>query len=190
MANLFRVLPYVASARRGQPGHPLYVPRSTGASRVDNPGLYEMLYLGDSAAGAVAEAFGWSPTWNAGLLRGTPSLPGSVRALVEYDLDVAEPVCDLDDANRLLELGLRPSQVVTRDRAVTQAWAASLYGRSEFAGVRWWSYYAPRWGSFGLWRVGAVSVRNVEVMTSVDQPDFVAAAEVLCRPRVAVARRR
>ncbi|MDP9093733.1 MAG: hypothetical protein M3N95_12575 [Actinomycetota bacterium] len=94
MASLFRVLPYLAAARRGQPGHPLYVPRSTGASRVDNPGLYEVLYLGDSAAGAIAEAFGWSPTWNAGLLRGTPSLPGSVRALVEFDLAPAEPICE------------------------------------------------------------------------------------------------
>ncbi|MDP9093734.1 MAG: hypothetical protein M3N95_12580 [Actinomycetota bacterium] len=56
--------------------------------------------------------------------------------------------------------------------------------------MRWWSYYDPRWGSFGLWNVGAVSVRNVEVMTSIDQPDFVAAAEVLCRPRAGVARRR
>ena len=79
---------------------------------------------------------------------------------------------------------------MTRERAITQSWAASLYGRNEFAGVRWWSYYDPRWGSFGLWGLDAVNVRKVEVLTSIDQPDFVAAADVLCRPRVAVARRR
>jgi hypothetical protein len=52
-----------------------------GSNRVDNPGRYDTLYVGDTTAGAVAEAFGWAPRWNVGMLRGTPSLPGSVRAL-------------------------------------------------------------------------------------------------------------
>jgi hypothetical protein len=184
MTTLYRVLPYLRSARAGAPGHPMYVPTATGAARVDNPGQYDVLYLGDSAAGAMAEAFGWSPTWDATLFRGIPALPGSVRALATYELDDARAaVCDLDDARRLVELGLRPSDVVTRDRAVTQRWAGELFAARRFAGVRWWSYYDPRWGSFGLWDVSALRLVSVTPLADVEQPDFVAAAEVLNRLR-------
>lgn len=151
---------------------------------MDNPGQYDVLYLGDTASGAIAEAFGWAPTWDASLFRGTPALPDSVRALVSYELDDERAtVCDLDDARRLVELGLRPSQVVTRDRHVTQHWSATIFARAEFAGVRWWSYYDPRWGSYGLWDVGAVRVASVTVLDDIDQPDVVAAADVLNRVR-------
>lgn len=176
------MLPYLPSARPGAAGHPLHLPPSTGASRGDNPGLYDVLYLGDRAAGAVAEAFGWAPIWNTRLFRGTPSLPGSLRALATYSYDVDQAtVCDLDDAARLVELGLRPSDVVTRDRSVTQGWAADLFSRNQFAGVRWWSYYDPRWGSFGLWDTAALELLDVEVLDDIDQPDFVEAADVLNR---------
>jgi hypothetical protein len=166
------------------PGHPLFVPASTGVGRVDNPGQYDVLYLGDSAAGAMAEAFGWAQTWNASLFRGIPAMTGSVRALATYELDdVDAAVCDLDDARRLVDLGLRPSQVVTRDRVVTQRWSADIYASARFAGVRWWSYYDPRWGSYGLWDVSSLSVTSVTVLDDIEQPDFVAAAEVLNRIR-------
>lgn len=181
MPALYRVLPYLASARPRTPGHPTYAPRSTGRSRVDNPGLYEVLYLGDSAAGAIAEAFGNQRTWDDGLFRGTPSLPGSLRALVTYDLAATAEVCDMDDARRLVDLDLRPSQVVTRDRTVTQGWAARIFEERRFAGVRWWSYYDPRWGSYGLWDTTELRVVGAEVLDSVDHPAFVEAADVLCR---------
>jgi hypothetical protein len=162
----------------------MFVPPSTGAGRVDNPGLYDVLYLGDSAAGAMAEAFGWSPAWDASLFRGSPALPDSVRALATYELDDARAeVCDLDDAARLVDLQLRPSDVVTRERAVTQRWAADIHHRNAYVGVRWWSYYDPRWGSYGLWDVRALRVVAVTTLDDVDQPDFVLAAEVLNRIR-------
>ncbi len=183
MTTLYRVLPYLGSARTGAPGHPLHVPPSTGANRVDNAGVYEVLYVGDSAPGAIAEAFAWKPVWDVGLFRGTPSLPGSVRALARYSLDEPAAVCDLDDATRLVELGLRPSDVVTKDRSVTQRWALALYHANRFAGVRWWSYYDPRWGSFGLWDVRPLHLIDVTVLDDLDQPDFAAAADVLNRRR-------
>lgn len=184
MTTLYRVLPYVRSARANAPGHPLFVPSATGAGRVDNPGQYDVLYLGDTAAGAMAEAFGWSPRWDASLFRGIPALPGSVKALAAYELDDSRAsICDLDDAARLVQLGLRPSQVVTRERSVTQRWSAEIFGRRTFAGVRWWSYYDPRWGSYGLWDVTAVRVRSVTVLDSIDHPDFAEAADVLNRIR-------
>lgn len=180
MPALFRVLPYLHGAGAGEPGHPMFVPPSTGSSRIGNPGVYEVLYVGDDPAGAVAEAFGWSPQWNGGLVRGSRAVPGSVRALVTYVLDDAVPVCDLDNAPRLVELELRPSQVVTRDRAVTQAWALGVFHRGEFAGVRWWSYFDPRWGSFGLWDASALTVVEVKAL-SMDDPAVVEAARVLNR---------
>jgi RES domain. len=184
VTDLYRVLPYLATARAGEPGHPLHLPPSTGASRLDNPGRYEVLYLGDSPAGAIAEAFGWSPVWTVGLFRGSPSLPGSVRALAHYVLDDEQAaLCDLDDAARLVELGLRPSHVVTRDRTVTQHWAAAIFERDEFAGVRWWSYYDPRWGSIGMWDLAALALADVRVLDDIDQPEVVQAADVLARLR-------
>ncbi|HEV7193646.1 MAG TPA: RES domain-containing protein [Jatrophihabitantaceae bacterium] len=181
MPSLYRVLPYLASARPRTPGHPSYAPRSTGRNRVDNPGLYEVLYLGDTAAGAIAEAFGNQRSWDAGLFRGIPTLAGSMRALVTYEFDEVAHVCDMDDAARLTELELRPSQVVTRERTVTQGWAARVFEQGRFAGVRWWSYYDPRWGSYGLWDTTALRVAGAEVLDSVDHPAFVEAADVLCR---------
>lgn len=180
MPTLYRVLPYVPDAAAGEPGHPLFLPRSAGAHRIDNPEAYDTRYLGDDPAGAVAEAFGWAPRWSAGLLRGTPALPGSVRALAGYELPDTATVCDLDDADRLVQLGLRPSRVVTRDRAVTQAWALALFQRDEFVGARWWSYCHPEWGSLGVWDVTMLTVTEVAKLT-VDHPAFVAAAASIVR---------
>lgn len=180
MVLLFRVLPYLPSARVGKPGHPLYVPPS-GAGRIDNPGRYGVLYVGDAAAGAVAEAFGWLPEWSAAMLRGRPALAGSVHALARYELADGADVCDLDDAARLVDLQLRPSQVVTRERTVTQAWALTVFEREDFAGVRWWSYYDPGWGSHGLWDLAELRVIDVVPLT-MTHPAVVEAADVLVRP--------
>ncbi|MBN8892264.1 MAG: DUF2783 domain-containing protein [Rhodospirillales bacterium] len=87
---------------------------------------------------------------------------------------------DLDDADRLASLGLRPPRVVTRDREVTQAWARELFEGGQYAGVRWWSYYNPDWGSVGLWDSAALHVTDVVTLT-VDHPAFVAAAAEIIR---------
>lgn len=138
-----------------------------------------MLYLSDSPEGACAEAFAYLPVWNDLLLLGSPLLPGSVAAVATVTLNAS--VCDLDDAARLVDLGLRPSEVVTRDRAVTQAWALRIYGERRWAGVRWWSYHDPRWGSHGIWDVDTLALEGVEPV-SLDHPGVLEAAEVLSRP--------
>ena len=181
MAILYRVLPYLDTAKAGKPGHPLYLPPARGSNRVDNPGRYQVLYLGDDPAGAVAEAFGSFSRWNRGLFRGTPSLGGKHAGLVSYELDDSAALCDLDDAYALVELGLRPSEVVTRNRLVTQAWALTLYETGSYAGVRWWSYDDPRWGSVGLWDDRQLTVADITVLDDLAHPAFVEAAAVLCR---------
>ena len=85
------------------------------------------------------------------ILRGSPSLPGSVRAIARYRLADDAPVCDLDDPAQWLRLGLRPSEVVSRNYARTRAWARRVYELERWIGVRWWSYYEPGWASIGLW---------------------------------------
>lgn len=177
---LYRVLPWVPAAVAGAAGHPRFAPDRQGAGRVDNPEHYRVLYLADHPAGAVAEAFGDLSAWTSSMLRGAPSLPGSRRALATYELPDSQRICDLDDAARLLELRLCSSEVVTRDRSVTQAWSLRLWQQASWAGVRWWSYRDPRWGALALWRADLLVVDTVVPLT-MDHPDLRAAADVLSR---------
>lgn len=176
----YRVCPYLHRARPGEAGHPLHVPFPQGAGRLDNPEHYRVLYLSDHPAGAVAEAFGNHAVWTAGLLAGPPSLPGSARALVTYRAS-AWRVLDLDNSGALRERKLRPSQIVTRDRSVTQRWALAAFRERRWSGVRWWSYYDPRWGSLGLWDISRLRVESVEPLAW-DHPVVVEANGVLLRP--------
>lgn len=177
--RLYRVFPWLAAAEERAPGHALFVPRPQGAGRVDNPGRYETLYLSSDPAGAVAEAFGNLRRWTPRMLL-APALPGSVKALGTYELPDDAPIFDLDDARALAGLGLRPSQVVTRAREVTQAWALAIFEQRRWIGVRWWSYYEPRWYSYGLWDLGEVTVEAV-VPLSLDDPAVTETANVLNR---------
>jgi hypothetical protein len=180
LTTLYRVFPWSRAARPGEPGHPLHVPGGA-AGRIDNPEHYRTLYLSDGAGGACAEAFDYRPMWDERMLRGSPALPGSVHALGTYTLTPDSTVCDLDDAARLVDLGLRPSAVVTRDRRATQAWALRIFDEHRWGGIRWWSYYDPRWGSHGVWALEALTLEAVEPL-ALDHPAVVEAAEVLNRP--------
>jgi len=178
--RVYRVLPWVARARRGETGHPLHRASRQGAGRVDNPEHYRVLYVSDAEAGAVAEAFGNHAVWTEMLLRGRPDLPGSVRALATFDAAGTETL-DLDDARRLVEWELRPSAVAARDRSVTQRWALRVFEENRWAGIRWWSHYDSRWGSFGLWNVSTLKLLDVAPLAS-DHPALVEAAATLARP--------
>ena len=181
--RLYRVLPFRPEAADGRPGHPLFVPSTQGAGRADSPGAYTVLYLSDAPAGAAAEAFGAIPLWTETMFE-KPALLNGRRALAAYELRDEAPVLDLDDAKALQRLGLRPSDVVTRDREVTQAWALQAFKNKRWIGVRWWSYYDPRWYSYGLWDRRQLTVTGVEPL-SLDHPAVVEAATVLRRPRTA-----
>jgi hypothetical protein len=181
MRNLYRVVPYLPTAKRSERGHPLYLPISMGGNRVDNAGIYDVLYCGNRAEGAIAEAFGWKTVWDEGMLRGPRELFGSRQAFVTYSVSDEFSICDLDDAERLLRMHLRPSRVVTRDRAVTQRWALDIYQTKEFVGVSWWSYYNPDWASIGLWDTSLLVIANLDVLTW-DHPALRAAADALNRP--------
>ena len=158
--RLYRVFPWLERAGKTERGHALHVASLQGAGRVDNPEHYRVLYASDSPVGAVAEAFGGHGVWTDQLFDGRPELPGSRTALAE----IATPdlrALDLDEPQALVERELRPSRVVTRDRKVTQAWALDIYRERRWAGVRWWSYYEPSFGSYGIWDARGMRVRTV-----------------------------
>jgi hypothetical protein len=173
------VFPYLAASLTGEPGGALYVPPQ-GGGRIDNPGTYSVLYLSDSAAGAIAEAFGRFPEWTPAILEGSPSLPGSARAIARYQLVGDAPIYNLDDPDQLLALGLRPSDVVSRDYARTRAWARRIYERGQWSGVRWWSYYDPAWSSYGLWDVTHLTLETIDPLT-LDHPALLEASRIIVR---------
>lgn len=179
MAVLYRVFPWLKSADPEEAGGALFVPPQ-GGGRIDNPGTYSVFYASDDAQGAVAEAFGRFSEWSPAMLEGSPALPGSVRALGRYQLANERPVCDLDDPRQLLELGLRPSDVVTRDYARSRGWARQLYERGEWVGVKWWSYYSPEWCSWGLWDTAELTLDEV-IPLDIGQRAVQGAARVIAR---------
>ena len=181
--RLYRVFPWLPRAAAGEPGHPLYIPEPSGAGRADNPNDYRALYLSGAEAGAVAEAFGTLKLWTPRMFA-RPDLPGSTRALAAYEIGDDLAIFDLDDPDALKSLDLRPSQVVTRDRDVTQRWALAVYRQARWSGVRWWSYYDPRWYSYAVWNISGLRpvTRGVRAL-SLDDLAIVEASDVLRRPR-------
>jgi len=148
--KLFRVLPYDANAAPNERGGVLYVPGST-AGRIANADLYRELYLSLEAEGAIAEVFGRLPIWqNSDFVRAD----GTKLALTSYALSDDAPIFDLDNVRALASFGIEhPSEVVTRNRKITQQWARRIFESGRYIGVRWWSYYEPAWTSIGLWDI-------------------------------------
>lgn len=140
-----------------------------------------MLYLSSAPAGAVAEVFATLASWTPAMLE-SPAGRGARRALAQYELADRAKILDLDDAEALLTLGLRPSDVVSPDREVTQRWARSVVAARRWAGVRWWSRHDSRWYSYGLWDRRELSVTSIEPL-SLDHPAVIEAARILRRPR-------
>lgn len=175
--RLFRVFPYVAAARRGHEGSPLWRPTTQGSGRVDNPERYLVLYAADSAVGAIQERYARYSEWSEAMLA-SPSWPEARAALAELEADI--DVLDLDDAKALARRSIRPSRIVTRDRSVTQRWALDVFEDDRWAGVRWWSSLDADRGSYGLWSVDGLRVRSATPLDA-KHPAIQEAAETLAR---------
>jgi hypothetical protein len=149
---LYRVFPYLPSASRGQPGHPLYVHPAQGDGRFDNPAHYLAWYMAAEAVSAVGESFADLSEWRDEMFE-FPHIPSSHKALGVYDLPDDLPYVDLDDPQRLVDLGVRPSQVVERNRPYTHALALRIYMEAKYNGIRWWSFHRPQWHAYCLWEI-------------------------------------
>lgn len=154
----YRVFPYLHSAAAGGPGHPLYEHRPQRDGRLDHPDYY-VWYLTLQPQAAVGEVFGNLAVWETSMFK-APQVHGARRALGVYRLPDDLPVLDLDDPAELAQRGLRPTQVVVRNLAVTQAWAHRIWderdvhdpARRRWRAVRWWSYHRPFWPVLGSWQ--------------------------------------
>jgi RES domain-containing protein len=179
--SLWRVVAWDAQAAPGQPGHPLWLPREhQGDSRHDNPDQYGCLYVSEQAVSAVAEHL--QAFRGAGRL--IPSMltaGGAPLALAEISAPSDWEIVDLDDPRQLLSDGLRPSELATGRRRVTQAIAASLYERhDEAAGLRWWSTLEGSWLNLTVFdrASGALSIEGVDELR-LDHQAVTEAAEFL-----------
>jgi hypothetical protein len=178
--RLWRVLPWDPSAEPDQPGGPLWIPRNLqGRGRHDDPARYGCLYLAARDVGAVAELL--AP------FRGRPLTPavlhraGPPAALAALELGPDAILVDLDEPATLLAERLRPSQVATRERPVTQTWASRIHREHrEATGLRWWSVLEASWLNVTLFDRGTkdLAVEDVRPL-ALDDPVLREAASFL-----------
>ena len=178
---LYRVFPHLPFADPGEPGHPLYLSARQGSGRWDNPELYQLSYLAHSPEGAIGEAFGMISRWVPGMLA-FPELPGATRRLGVYSVDEeTHPCLDLDDSRALGERGLRPTDVVVRNRPKTQAISARVFREDRWSGVQWWSHQRPQRTLCAIWDRGALAFSHAEDL--VGHPGLADAARELAKER-------
>jgi hypothetical protein len=152
--KLYRVFPYDSSAAPSDKGGAFFRSGSP-RGRIANPTLYKELYLGGSAQAAIAETFGRLPSWSD---RDFLHATGRSLCLASYALPDGLPIFDMDDAGALVKLGLKPSDIAVRERAVSQRWARDVYNLKSSIGITWWCYYEPSWSVYGLWDIDELTI--------------------------------
>lgn len=187
--QLFRCYPRVPGARKGKPGHWSYVPAPQMHGRWDNSDLYDSWYFSRTAIGAVAESFYNKRQWIPEVFL-TPA--GKPRAIAEFRYSGPAPL-NLDDAQTLVDLGVRPSEVVVQDLGKTQSLARRIFERhgeggaadTAAGGIEWWSSQLSSEVSVLLWGSDGQPPAGLELVgiqaLSVDHPAVVEAASRLYR---------
>jgi len=177
--TLYRCFAWRSAARDDQPDGPLWFPRLfQGEGRHDNPEVYGCLYLSDRPASCIAEQFAAfrGQRLTASMLR-RRDLP---LALARLEIRGSATLIDLDDPSVLRRERLRPSQVATRSRSVTQPQALALYRRHpSAAGLRWWSSWEALWANVTVFDRAAAALRAIEVTElTLDHPNLLEAADI------------
>jgi len=177
--TLYRCFAWRSTARDDQPDGPLWFPRMfQGEGRHDNPDIYGCLYLSDRPESCIAEQLAAfrGQRLAASMLRRR----GLPLALGRLEIRDSAKLIDLDDASVLLRERLRPSQVATRTRAVTQPQALALYRRHpRAAGLRWWSSWEALWANVTVFDRTAAALRAIEVTElTLDHPTLLEAADL------------
>jgi hypothetical protein len=166
--KLYRCFAWNDRARPDQADGPLWFPRSLqGEGRHDNPDLFGCLYVSEREVSSVVEQLARFRSQ-----RLAPSLlrrRGLPLAIASLELTSPDKLIDLDDPAVLLRGALRPSVVATRQRAVTQPQARTMYERHRDAtGLRWWSTSEAMWMNVTLFdraasRLRVESVRELSI---------------------------
>lgn len=161
--------------------------RYQGAGRADNPRHYRALYLSREPQAAIAEAFAELPTWTSQMF--TPPSSGGALGLAGIEVPDEVSLVDLDNAATLHRLGLRPTDVVRRNRDRTQEVSLRLFLEERWDGLAWWSYWRPEWQMLVLWAPvqdpepfsGVARLAHAEPL-HLEHPAVRLAADVMRRP--------
>jgi hypothetical protein len=179
--TLWRILPWDPSAAPRDLGGALYVPRPfQGSGRHDNPHRYGCVYASQEPASGVAEILAQF-RGQEGILAGMLAVEGRPMAVVPLELAEDARLIDLDEPRVLQRERLRPSQVATRERGATQAYAERLFdAHPDAAGLRWWSTLESTWINVTLFDRAArtLSAGSPEPL-GVAHPAVIEAAELL-----------
>ncbi|MFS0852543.1 RES domain-containing protein [Microbacterium sp. 179-I 3D4 NHS] len=186
---VYRVFYHQPNAKPGQNGHPLYLHKPQGRGRWDNTDLYDSWYLAKSPEGAIGETFGDLARWTPRMF--DTGTPGVRRALATFTVPDDLALFDFDDPANLLRIGMRPSEVVIRNRPAGQRRAAAIFdeknpaGARTWQGLQWWSYHRPHWTNLMLWSTTAdpapITLTDITAL-SFATPAVVDAATALSRP--------
>lgn len=179
--QLFRVFDWDGSSAGNAPGGPLFVARRLqGAGRHDAPDKYGAWYCSRDLVSAVAESIKFA---RGQVLEDSDfvSAGGTVRTLIELRLDEAVRLVDLDDPRELVTRRIRPSQVATGRRPVTQGIASAIFDEGA-TGFTWRSTLEAEWSNVTLFHERAlrhVSIVAPPTRLSSRLPEVKAAADRL-----------
>jgi hypothetical protein len=177
---LYRCFAWNERARTRDPDGPLWFPRRfQGDGRHDNPDLYGCLYVTVAEVSGVVEQLARFRTQ-----RLQPSLlrrRGLPLAVARLELADEAPLLDLDEPRVLARERLRPSEVATKHREVTQPQARALHEKhADAAGIRWWSTFESLWTNVTLFDRARMRLRVREVRElTLEDAAVVEAAELL-----------
>jgi hypothetical protein len=90
-------------------------------------------------------------------VRGCPGVHHPL-AIVETWIpnDIFDAIPDLGNPGALVRFGIRPDDLASRDRAVTQRISRTLHDDHGLRGLRWWSAFR------GEWHVGVLYMDRVD----------------------------
>jgi hypothetical protein len=179
---LYRCFAWNERARADQPDSPLWFPRVfQGDGRHDNPDVYGCLYLGDREISGVVEQLARFRSQR--LIEQLLFRRGLPLAVAAIELPDSAEVIDLDDPVVLRRRRLRPSEVATHHRELTQPQALAVYRDTPAVGIRWWSIHESLWANFTVFdrAVRRLRVQEVRALT-LDDGAVLDAAEFLGLP--------
>lgn len=187
---VYRVFAYDPTSATGEPGHPGYVHQPQRFGRWDNADAYDTWYVSKSPEGAIGETFGDLDMWLPSMFE-TPHLVNGRRALAIFSIPDDLSILDLDDSYTLVELGVRPTQIVARNAGFSQTLARRIFqtttaaGARMWAGLSWWSYHHPSWTNIAIWvgpgEQSPLSLQQIEAL-NLRHPAVIDAARTLAKP--------
>lgn len=178
--TVYRCFAWDERAADADPDGPLWFPRPLqGDGRHDNPDRYGCLYVSEREVSTVVEQLARFRAQH--LIESMLWRRGLPLAIAEIEISARARLIDLDDPAVLADRGLRPSQVASRNRTLTQAQARLIHEKdSKTDGLLWWSMFEATWINLTLFDRARRQLRLIGVRRlSVTDPLVREAAEFL-----------